>query len=75
MGERPPKKAGTEHEPALEKKTTRSRGDGIPKLQISVPCRGRTCPEFLNGVLVKDIFEASRNTNFKGILEPQNGLD
>ena len=24
-----------------------SSGDGAPKLQISVPCRGRTCPEFL----------------------------
>ena len=23
-----------------------SSGDGAPKLQISVPCRGRTCPEF-----------------------------
>ena len=22
-----------------------SSGDGAPKLQISVPCRGRTCPE------------------------------
>ena len=22
-----------------------SNGDGAPKLQISVPCRGRTCPE------------------------------
>ena len=22
-----------------------SSGDGVPKLQISVPCRGRTCPE------------------------------
>ena len=21
-------------------------GDGAPKLQISVPCRGRTCPDF-----------------------------
>ena len=25
-----------------------SSGDGAPKLQISVPCRGRTCPELLN---------------------------
>ena len=23
-----------------------SSGDGAPKLQISVPCRGRTCPDF-----------------------------
>ena len=23
-----------------------SNGDGAPKLQISVPCRGRTCPDF-----------------------------
>ena len=22
-----------------------SSGDGAPKLQISVPCRGRTCPD------------------------------
>ena len=25
-----------------------SSGDGAPKLQISVPCRGRTCPDVLN---------------------------
>ena len=25
-----------------------SSGDGAPKLQISVPCRGRTCPEVKN---------------------------
>ena len=24
-----------------------SSGDGAPKLQISVPCRGRTCPDVL----------------------------
>ena len=26
-------------------KIQKSSGDGAPKLQISVPCRGRTCPE------------------------------
>ena len=26
-----------------------SSGDGAPKLQISVPCRGRTCPEWKLG--------------------------
>ena len=31
-----------------------SSGDGTPKLQISVPCRGRTCPESKNmGILRK----------------------
>ena len=30
----------------LEKIQQNQSGDGAPKLQISVPCRGRTCPEF-----------------------------
>ena len=29
----------------LEITQKKSSGDGAPKLQISVPCRGRTCPE------------------------------
>ena len=28
-------------------KIQKIRGDGAPKLQISVPCRGRACPDFL----------------------------
>ena len=33
----------------------KSSGDDDPKLQISVPCRGRTCPELHTGqLLVRD---------------------
>ena len=28
------------------RKFKKSSGDGAPKLEISVPCRGRTCPDF-----------------------------
>ena len=33
------------------RKFKKSSGDIAPKLQISVPCRGRTCPYLPNGVL------------------------
>ena len=29
------------------RKYKKSSGDGAPKLQISVPCRGRTCPDYV----------------------------
>ena len=32
-----------------EKIQKKSSGDSAPKLQISVPCRGRTCPDCFKG--------------------------
>ena len=35
-----------EEKDPVEKK--KSSGDGTPNCRISVPCRGRTCPDYLN---------------------------
>ena len=35
----------------LEKTQKKTSGDGAPKLQLSVPCRGRTCPEKIRRLL------------------------
>ena len=60
-------------------------GDGAPKLQISVPCCGRTCPEFCyfsNALLAKKgssvtrcALECTRNPcrNANGHIHPSSG--
>ena len=53
-----------------------SSGDGAPKLQISVPCRGRTCPETQNSKKKKNKCFGSFYWDLPGVAQntktPQN---
>ena len=56
----------------------KSSGDGAPKLQISVPCRGRTCAETLLFqfllMLLSGLALAISSLNIYNALKPQQAI-